>query len=153
MSFSPSFNLPNKSWLALTLAFGLGAFANYILRAPRSIEAASGRRNQEGNAFVLGVTATFPSIEAKEDFKRLFRPLAEYVEKFELGTYTYKLLESDKDAKRVQVLERYQDKEYYLNVHKASAPFLKFREELQVMISKGTVLDGESYLETDIGFL
>lgn len=137
----------------MLIAFGLGVLTTNILKAPRSIESANGRRNQEGNIFFLGVVLTFPTVEAKEDFKLIFRPMAEYVEKFELGTFSYKLVEHTDDATKVQVLERYQDKEYYLNVHRASATFIKFKEELNVMVSKGTTISGGGYLETDIGFM
>ena len=153
MQFTFPSNLDSKSAYWLFVAFGLGAAVTYLYSPPVTIESSQSRRNKVDKAFFLGVTVTFPSHEDLAEFKRLFRPLAEHVEKFELGTLSYKLLESDKEPLRIQVLERYQDKDYYLNVHKTSAPFLKFREELQHLVTKGAVIAGESYLETDVGFI
>jgi quinol monooxygenase YgiN len=151
------FNFPNtlgsKPIYWLLVAFGLGAAVSYILRPPVSIESSQTRRNKVDKAFFLGVTITFPNKDDLVMFKRLFQPLATYVEKYEKGTLSYELLESDKDPLRIQILERYQDKDYYLNVHKTSGPFLKFREELQHLVTKGAIIAGESYVETDIGFI
>jgi quinol monooxygenase YgiN len=137
----------------LLVAFGLGAAASYLLRPPATIESSQSRRNKVERAFFLGVTITFPNKDDLEIFKRHFQSLATYVEKYEKGTLSYELLESDKDPLRIQILERYQDRDYYLNVHKTSGPFLKFRDELQHLVTKGAVITGESYLETDIGFI
>lgn len=153
MQFSLPSNLGTKPIYWLLIAFGLGAAVSYMVRPPMTIESSQSRRNKVVKAFFLGVAITFPNKEDLEVFKHHFRPLAAYVEKYELGTLSYELLESDKDPLRIQILERYQDKDYYLNVHKTSAAFLKFREELQHLVTKGAIISGESYVETDIGFI
>lgn len=152
-----------NSQLVSTFLFALtiGTVLTVMLRAP-SPEPSSAvktntmplpRRNHVANAFYLGVAITFPSNEDKETFIELFKPMAKYVEDYELGTLSYQLQQSDKDPLRVHVLERYKDKDYYLNVHKTSREFLAFRAELQKLFDKGAKVEGQSYIETDIGFI
>jgi quinol monooxygenase YgiN len=148
--FGTNWNIPTVS--SLLIAFGVGAVFTLLLRSSPAMES-SPRTNFKGNAFYLGVSITFPTTEDKELFKKIFQPLADYVQKYELGTLSYELLDSDKDDKRIQILERYQNKDYYLNIHKTSAAFLKFKEAFQAFVSRGAVLDGHSYLETGIGFI
>lgn len=52
-------------------------------------------------------------------------------------------------------MERYSDKENgYLTVHKSGKEFLKFREQLKGMQDRGeVVINGESYLETSLGYV
>ncbi len=151
--------------LVSTLLFALtiGTVLTVMLRAPSSLPSSTEsstkthsiipRTAHVANAFYLGVAITFPSNEDKETFVELFKPMAKYVEDFELGTLSYQLQQSDKDPLRVHVLERYKDKDYYLNVHKTSKEFLAFRAELQKLFDKGAKVEGQSYIETDIGFI
>ncbi|CAM9975915.1 unnamed protein product, partial [Heterosigma akashiwo] len=104
--------------------------------------------------FVLGVTATFVSVEHKREFVRLFRPVAEYVKQQEKTTLSYELLFSDKDELRIYIFEQYENKSSYLNIHKRSAEFLSFRADLQGMLDKKhAALEGDSYLVSGLGFL
>ena len=156
----------NKSNLpSILLAVTLGAVLTYLLVSPSSSPSSSStsssssggcpyaRRYAADNAFFLGVAITFPSVEEKSQFMEMFKPLAKYVENYELGTLSYELMESDKEALRIMILERYKDKDYYLNVHRTSKEFLSFREKFQDMINKGTKVDGHSYIESGIGFI
>jgi quinol monooxygenase YgiN len=63
-------------------------------------------------------------------------------------------MDSDKEATRGMIVERYLDKDNaFLAVHKTSETFLEFRKELQKMQTDGKVkLDGESYQE-GIGYM
>lgn len=136
---------------SLLLAFGLGALCTYLARNGANSDRP--RRNAVDRAFYLGVVVEFPSVEVKDEFYKMFQPLADYVEQYELGTLSYEVLDSDKDTKRILILERYKDKEYYLNVHRSSKEFLKFRDLLQTLMSKGATLDGHSYIESGVGFI
>ena len=53
------------------------------------------------------------------------------------------------------IMERYSDKDHgYLEVHKSGSEFLKFREKLKAMQEMDEVeIDGQSYLETDLGYV
>lgn len=146
----------------MVFAITVGAVLTYLLVTPPSPPTSSSsagkgcpfaRRYASDQAFFLGVAITFPNAEDKTSFKDMFVPLAKYVEHYELGTLSYELLESDKDPLRIFILERYKDKDYYLNVHRTSEEFLSFRGKFQDMISRGTVVDGHSYLETGVGFI
>lgn len=144
-------------------ALTIGTVLTVMLRAPSPSTTTSTSSSSHprlprksepySNAFFLGVAITFPSNEDKETFIKLFKPMAKYVEDFELGTLSYQLQQSDKDPLRVQILERYKDKDYYLNVHKTSKEFLTFRAELQKLFDNGAKVEGQSYIETDIGFM
>ena len=105
-------------------------------------------------AFSLFVTAKFDSIERKEYFLEMIKPVAEFVHLHEPETLSYEVLLSDKDPLRVLIMERYKDKENaYLKVHKSSAPFLEFRKKLQAMQELGQIeISGDSYLDSGVGF-
>ncbi len=112
------------------------------------------RKSAAENVFVLGVTVKFKSVEDKDGFKDLFRPVAEYVAKYELDTLSYEMMDSDKEPTQIYILERYRTKKAYLEVHRQSKEFLSFREKFQIMIAAGAaVLDGHSYIESGIGFV
>jgi quinol monooxygenase YgiN len=110
------------------------------------------------NAFVLLVNLQFTSLEHRTTFLKLIEPLCEDVRANELSkgtTLSYKVAISDKDPLMVIVLERYSDRENgYLSVHKEGKAFLSFRDELKGMQDRNEVtIKGESYLETDLGYV
>lgn len=104
--------------------------------------------------FSLLVTLHFQDAVTLASFREAFRPLAQHVRNNEPDTLAYQVLQSDRDALRVLVLERYRDKEHaYLQVHKSSAPFLAFRPQLAQWEADGKVtISGHSYLDdADVG--
>ena len=104
--------------------------------------------------FFLGVTVKFRSLEDKQYFKSLFVPMANYVDKFEEKTMSYKLYESDSNPLQGFILERYVNKDAFVEIHRKSQEFNAFRSKLKTLeADKGVVLDGHSYIETDIGFI
>lgn len=107
----------------------------------------------EPNAFYLGVKIIFPNEDDKMTFETEFGQLALYIRRYEPNTISYELLQSDKDPLQVYILERYKTKIDYLEVHKKSEPFLAFREKFQKMIENGAKVEGDSYIESGIGFL
>jgi len=112
------------------------------------------RRSSDG-AFSLLVSLKFQSIAHRDRFLQLAKPVCEDVVEREEKTLSYKIAISDKDETLVMFLERYTDKdEAYLKIHKSGREFLKFREELKGMQERGEVdISGESYIETDLGFV
>lgn len=140
--------------MRLQLAFGIfiGVTLAYtlFLRGP-SARLSSTKTKQ---VFLLSVIMQFKSLEAKEHFKILFQPYAEYVRMHEPQTISYMLYESDKDSLQVMIFERYINKDAYLNIHRISKEFISFREKLQAMVQESLVkLDGHSYLESSLGFV
>lgn len=70
-------------------------------------------------------------------------------------TLSYKVAISDNNPLLVLVMERYSDKEHgYLEIHRSGKEFQIFREKLKKMQDEGAVMiEGESYLETDLGYV
>jgi quinol monooxygenase YgiN len=108
-------------------------------------------RRAATRTWFLVVKLTFASPEAVARFEEIFAPLAAFVRSSERSTLAYELLKSDKDPLQVMVFERYTDREHaYMEVHRKSVPFLKFREELNQLNPK---IDGHSYTDTGSGFM
>lgn len=140
--FTPFFNKPDAS--------GNVRVTNF---AKSSSGARGGHRQSEHkNAFLLGVTIKFKTSEAKEVFRTMLKPLAEYVAKYEPNTISYELCEADNNPLQVYMLERYKTKTDYLEIHRKTPIFLEFRSKLQAM-SDQYELSGQSYIESNIGFV
>ena len=110
------------------------------------------------NAFVLLVNLQFTSLEHRNTFLKLIEPVCKDVRANEFSkgtTLSYRVSISDKDPLMVVVLERYSDKENgYLLAHKSGKAFVSFRDELKGMQERNEVtITGESYLETDLGYV
>lgn len=102
-------------------------------------------------AFWLVVQVTFRRSKDVETFKTAFAPLAALVKENEGGTLSYGLAQSDKDPRMVLIFERYTDKDdAYLQVHRSSEPFQVFRPQLAALRAN---ISGESYIESDLGFV
>jgi len=140
----------NNFFTSILITATVTAFLTYLLTRSGPV---ANPRDVVPSAFYLGVGVIFPSVREKEIFKVLFRPLAKYVKDNEPGTISYEVLESDKDENRILILERYVNKDYYLTIHRSSKEFLSFRGEFQKMIDAGAKVDGQSYLETGIGYI
>mmetsp|Transcript_14992 Transcript_14992/g.36006 ORF Transcript_14992/g.36006 Transcript_14992/m.36006 type:complete len:122 (+) Transcript_14992:223-588(+) len=119
----------------------------------------------------------FASLSRRDDFLDMIKPVCEDVRENEgphsssgdgvsttkkntstttTGTtLSYKVAISDGDPLKVVVIERYTDKDHgFLEVHRSGKEFLKFRKRLKSMQESGDVrIDGDSYLETDLGYV
>ena len=136
-----------------TFSFGvfIGAIAVYNLQPfhrPSSVRRISSHKA----AFFLGITIKFNTIQDKENFTNIFRPYAQYVAIVEPGTISYELSESDKDPLQIFLVERYIDKNAYLDVHRGTDTFIAFRSKLAGLGATMT-MDGHSYIESNIGFI
>jgi quinol monooxygenase YgiN len=110
------------------------------------------RHSEQKNAFLLGVTIKFKTLDAKEEFKRMLLPLAQYVAQYEPNTISYEMCEADNNPLQVYMLERYKTKQDYLEIHRKAPIFLDFRAKLQAM-SEQYELSGQSYIESNMGFV
>ncbi|KAL7448061.1 hypothetical protein ACHAWC_000928, partial [Mediolabrus comicus] len=124
----------------------------------------------EQQAFVLLVNLKFTTLEHRDTFLQLIDPVCKDVQANEgplqspaaagsstttETTLSYKVALSDKDPLMAIVMERYSDKERgYLDIHRSGKEFQKFREQLKKMQEDGHVtIEGESYLETELGYM
>lgn len=139
-----------NSLLLLAFGIGVGSILGYLGGMLNTVNV---RKSADQKAFFLGVSVKFPTVQDKTAFMHEFRPLADYVRTEEPTTISYELLESDKDSTLIYILERYKTKKAYLEIHKHSKPFLNFRAKFQEMINNGTIVDGQSYIESNIGFV
>ena len=141
-----------KTVTVVGITFLLGYLAGRWTMGKAAVEEV--RRSSDG-AFALLVSLKFESIAYRDRFLKLARPVCEDVASREKKTLSYKIAISDKDETLVMFLERYTDKDdAYLKIHKSGNEFLRFREELKGMQDRGEVeISGESYIETDLGFV
>lgn len=167
--------ISSKKLAALIVA---ALLAGYVLgrssttTTTQTSEAIKGGRGS-GGAFVLLVNMKFTSLSHRDTFIKLIEPVCKdvLVNEGPLSsapsilvsdgrsstetTLSYQVAISDQDPLKVLVMERYSDKDHgYLEVHKSGEEFLQFREKLKGMQERGDVaIEGESYLETDLGYV
>jgi quinol monooxygenase YgiN len=110
------------------------------------------RETVNKGAFFLGITIKFNTEEDKKVFFSIFGPYAQFVATTELGTISYELSESDKSNLQIFLVERYINKEAYLDIHRKTEEFIKFRSKLSEL-STTMVMDGHSYIESNLGFI
>jgi quinol monooxygenase YgiN len=161
----------------LSLGYLAGSSRNKSRSSPPPAAAAASSAliaaTKQPKAFVLAVNLKFTTLGHRDAFLRLVDPLCKDVLVNEgpknhyhsstsssastttETTLSYKVAISDKNPLLVLILERYSDKDYgYLQVHRSGSEFQKFREKLKGMEEEGGVeIHGESYLETDLGFV
>ena len=111
----------------------------------------------DSEIFSLFVTLKFHGLDYKKEFLKIFKPYAEYVQKNEHSTISYLLLQRDDNDLEVMLLERYSNKNAYLNIHKKTKEFLGYKEKfLQLKGPKSNYsfdISGSSYYMTGIGFI
>jgi len=110
--------------------------------------------NNDQSVFSLLVKLQFSAEQHKQTFLQAIQPVADHVKLHEPDTLSYEVLLSDKDPLHVLVLERYRNKDVaYLQIHKSSTPFTRFRPILQKLQQDGhVVVSGDSYLDAGVGF-
>ena len=155
---------------AALLGFGYfaGRFRSSAAPTGGSAVAASQQQQQQQQAFVLLVNLKFTTLDHRDTFLQLIDPVCKDVLANEgpsskqstsststETTLSYKVAISDKNPLMVIVMERYSDKERgYLDIHRSGKEFQKFREKLKKMQEEGhVIIEGESYLETELGYV
>jgi quinol monooxygenase YgiN len=136
---------------------GRGASHHSLLHEERRAELM--KVSQEGSrVFTLSVALKFRDEQAKSDFLSLLSTYSPYVEEHEPTTLTYQMMQSDKDSLEMLLLERYVNKNAYLNVHRKSPEFVRYREKVTALSgvdgggAPGLVMQGSSYDDIEIGF-
>ena len=156
---------------AALLSLGYFAGRSNTRSSKRNVMAAAPTTNSDSPAFILAVNLKFSTLANRDTFLQLIDPVCKDVLAKEgplskqpsstvdssstETTLSYKVAISDKDPLLVLVFERYSDKDNgYLKVHRSGTEFLNFREKLKVMQEEGgVVVQGESYLETELGYV
>jgi hypothetical protein len=88
-----------------------------------------------------------------------FGEYADWINRNEKTTLSYEFCQSDKNELQALILERYTNKEAYLDIHRTTKIFEDFKAGILSMNSDekkatyGWSMHGESYLEKDIGFV
>ena len=141
----------------IALLITAASLAGYLLGKITTTKSNGSRApsNHSGSAFVLLINLKFTTLDHRDNFFKIIKPLCKDMVENEPTTLSYQVAISDKDPLVVNLLERYADKDNaYLTVHKSGAEFLKFREQLKEMQEKGyVVIVGDSYVETDLGYV
>lgn len=139
----------SKSTLYLSILFSSAltlAVTNYLYSTTSTLSSTNSQVAKKDEEFFLLVNLEFADSQALAVFREAFKPLSAYVLSQEKGTLVYEVLYSDQDSNKVLIFEKYINKDYYLNVHKTSEPFLTFRPILAKLTEEGKVkVDGSSY--------
>jgi len=107
-----------------------------------------------GQAWTLMVTVTFQSTQDLEAITKDWTQVAKYCAEYEPFLYHYEIGKSDSDPLKVHIVERYESKDKYLNVHKNGKEFLKFRPKLKALQDqKKVTIEGFSFQELGYGFV
>ena len=133
--------------LGLCLGIGLTSF----LQKSSSLLAST---RKPGKAWTLVVTLQFESETDANQAIADWKVVADYCAKNEPFLYHYEIGKSDSDPLKLHIVERYESKEKYLNVHKSGSAFLEFRPKLKALQDAGKVtIEGFSYQELGQGFV
>ena len=142
------------------VTLSIGIFAGFIINdqiingsSKKQLESTNSiRESKHKAAFFLAITITFNSADVKQQFMGIFGPYAKYVAAVEPGTISYELSESDKTPLQIFLVERYVNKEAYINIHRKTDTFVTFRAKLAALGGNLT-MDGHSYIESNLGFM
>jgi len=128
--------------------------AFYTIKGGLAKLATSFPKRVPGQAWTLIVTVAFQSTQDLEAITKDWTQVAKYCAEYEPFLYHYEIGKSDSDPLKVHIVERYESKEKYLNIHKNGEEFLKFRPKLKALQDGGKVsIEGFSYQELGYGFV
>ena len=94
--------------------------------------------------FILIINIEFKNINDMNHFINNFLVLQKYCldkEKNFLLQYEYAI--SDKNKNKLVIIEKYTNKESYLNIHRKSKQFLNFKEKIKNL---NLIINGESFI-------
>jgi quinol monooxygenase YgiN len=136
-----------------------GAFISHTIvvlkqKFTSSPTSSQGRIRIPGDAWTLVVTLTFTSEEDKTSILEAWRPVTKYCAEEEPFVYHYEAGQDGSNPLKIYLVERYKTIDNYLNQHKSSEEFLKFRPQLQALQDAGKVtVEGFSFNELGYGFV
>lgn len=103
--------------------------------------------------FVLAVQLKFPSIEKRNLYMELWRPLGQYCKHHEPATLSFELSVADSDPLTLLVFERYISKDDFTNVHRKSQAYNNYKKEFTRYLQDKVNVTGQSYYESNLGFM
>ena len=93
--------------------------------------------------FILIVFVDFDSDYDMSQFIIYFNELKEYcIQNESEFLFQYELCKSDKESNKIVIIEKYSDKQKYLDIHRNSTNFLKFKKNISNMKIR---ISGESF--------
>ena len=93
--------------------------------------------------FYLIINIDFENLDDKDYFINEFKVLQEYCNKNEPFLLQYEFAISDHNNLRIIIIEKYDSKENYVNIHRRSSNFLSFKDKIKhLKIS----IQGNSYI-------
>ena len=111
------------------------------------------RQSSEKQAFVLAVNLQFEHETDRDLFIQTWHRLADYVAEFEPDTLSFECSIADTNPLLCLVYERYKDRDAYLQ-HRESDEFKAFKQWIDSgVLSKKPEITGQSYIETNQGFM
>jgi quinol monooxygenase YgiN len=145
----------NNSFLPIIFGVMLGIGISQAFYAMKGLaKSATSPKRIPGEAWALVVTIIFQSNQDLEAITKDWKEVAKYCAEYEPFLYHYEIGKSDSDPLKVHILERYESKEKYLNVHKNGDEFLMFRPKLKALQDEWKVsIEGFSYQELGQGFV
>ena len=114
----------------------------------------NGREKALGEkAFVLSVSLQFTDATTSKELIAAWKEAAEWCYKYEDFLFAYEIAQSDKDPLKYVIIERYRSKDDYVNTHRSSPAFKRFRPKMRALQDGGrVVVTGDSYHELGVGF-
>lgn len=136
-------------WLHLAVT-GAAVCLSYLLG--RQSATPSRRNPVHRKAFVLAITVEFETEEDRDVWLKLWADTAKYVADNEPRTLSYETMIADTNPLKVMVFERYPSKSDLTDIHQVSAKYKEFKAMRSNFKFKTTVT-GQSYLETNLGYM
>ncbi|KAK9835210.1 hypothetical protein WJX81_005911 [Elliptochloris bilobata] len=112
-----------------------------------------GSDKKHKKAFLLVITCEFHSEADRTTFLQEFGRLAKYVHASEPDTLAYETAIADSNPLKVLIYERYAHKPALVDVHQKSAAYARFKEAVSTAGIEFKVKVGQSYYETDLGYM
>lgn len=138
-------------FLYITAGVVIGYLLSYSFRSNAMLSTDSSSR-QHSKSFLLGIGLKFKDISSRDEFYKFLKPYAEWVRKNEYGTLSYEVFQDEKNELNIYFLERYKTKNDYLNVHRKSEEFLKYKANM-IALSDKYELNGNGYYQSQYGFV
>ena len=119
-----------------------------------STTSAGRKKERKENAWILAVVLQFKDEKSAATVLEAWEKLANWCFENEPILYHYEVGQSDQDPLKYNVCERYESKEAYLNIHKASEAFKEFKKVMVETQERDAItITGSSYNELGLGFV
>ena len=128
--------------------------ATQVIRDPRKHVTTSGRAKAVAEkAFVLEVKLDFQDEATAKELMDAWAQAAAWCLENEPFLYHYEWSKSDKRPLSYLIYERYRSKDDYVNAHRSSPAFHRFRPRMRALqASERVKVTGDSFVELGVGF-